>query len=311
MKSSRRFYADPLVEAYNAYEKSIVLDPKGGMTKTLSINNVYPTLGNDFIAQAIERFQEMDYEGALKSFEYNMKVAESDLYPGTVDTNIIYNAGLAAFNAKLYDKALEYLGICTTTKFEGTTPFLLMYQTYVNMENTDKAERMLQMTFEAFPEDQDVILQLVQFYLNADRTDKAFEYILIAKEKDPTNFSLYWAEGVLQMQQEKYDEAIVALGKSIELKSDFFDTQYNMGVCYYNKGSDMNNKANEIMDNAKYRAAKAEADEVFKKGLPYMEAALKIKPDDLDTMKSLKEIYYRLQMTDKYNEMVKLIEGRD
>jgi hypothetical protein len=62
-------------------------------------------------------------------------------------------------------------------------------------------------------------------------------------------------------------------------------------------------KANDIMDVNKYTAAIDEANTVYAKALPYMEKALELKPDDVYAMRSLKELYYRLKMTDKYNDL--------
>jgi hypothetical protein len=42
---------------------------------------------------------------------------------------------------------------------------------------------------------------------------------------------------------------------------------------------------------------------VFAKALPFMEKANELKPNDVYAMRSLKELYYRLKMTDKYNEI--------
>ena len=44
-----------------------------------------------------------------------------------------------------------------------------------------------------------------------------------------------------------------------------------------------------------------EANVVYAKALPYMEKAYELKPDDVYAMRSLKELYYRLKQTDKYN----------
>jgi tetratricopeptide (TPR) repeat protein len=117
------------------------------------------------------------------------------------------------------------------------------------------------------------------------------------------------------MRQDKYDEAIASLGKSIELKGDQYDTQFNMGVCYYNKAVEMFQKANEIMDVAKYNAAVAEANQVFIKAIPYFERANNLKPDDVDSLKNLKELYFRLRTVNpdyeaKYNAIMKKLEGK-
>jgi hypothetical protein len=57
-------------------------------------------------------------------------------------------------------------------------------------------------------------------------------------------------------------------------------------------------KANEIMDVKKYSAAIDEANLVYAKALPYMENALELKPDDIYTMRSLQELYYRMKQND-------------
>ena len=61
--------------------------------------------------------------------------------------------------------------------------------------------------------------------------------------------------------------------------------------------------ANEIMDVKKYSEAIDLANAVYAKALPFMEKAYQLNPDDTYTMESLKELYYRLKKTDKYNEI--------
>jgi tetratricopeptide (TPR) repeat protein len=117
------------------------------------------------------------------------------------------------------------------------------------------------------------------------------------------------------MKQEKYTEAIACLTKSVELKGDLFDTQFNLGVCYYNKAVELFQKTQDIMDVAKYNKALEEANTVFINAVPYFEKANSIKPDDVDALRNLKELYFRLRTIKpeyeaKYNETVKKLEGK-
>ena len=144
-------------------------------------------------------------------------------------------------------------------------------------------------------------LQLIDLYIKAGKNDEALKYLQVAKAADPENFSLWFAEGIIYLNQSKYDQSITNLTKSIELKSDLYDSQYGLGAAYINKASDMFLKANDIMDVNKYNAAIEEAMSVFAKALPYMEKANELKPDDIFAMRSLKELYYRLKMTEKYD----------
>lgn len=299
-------YTDPLMVAYESYQKAMEIDEKSQIDKMIIIQ--YPILSNDFLEWAISEFEAENYDKALSAFETLLEIQASDKYMGAVDTAVVFNAGLTAYNAKDYEKAIMYYDKCIEMEYEGGTPYLRKYLTYSDMGDLENAEGTLVEAFQKYPEDNQVLLQLIDFYLINEMDQEAFEYINKAKEKDNANFSLYWAEGVLYMKQDKYDEAIEALTNSIELKPDLFDTQFNMGVCYYNKASSMFDAANDIMDNAKYNAAVEEAMLVFEKSLPYMERARELKPDDMATLTSLRELYYRLKLMDKYDEVKARIE---
>lgn len=292
---------DPLIVAYESYLKSMELDEKTTMQKLITIQ--YPMLSNDFLSWGIAEFEAENFSKSLIAFEKLIEMQASEIYPGMIDTAVVYNAGLTAYNAKEYDKAILYYDKCIEMGYEASSPYLRKYLTYSDMEDLDNAEKTLIAAFEKFPENQDVLLQLIDFYLVNGKDDAAFEYISVAKESNPDNFSLFWAEGVLYMKQDKYDEAIAALKKSIEIKPDLFDTQFNLGVCFYNKASSMFDAANDIMDNAEYNKAVEEALEVFSKAIPYMEKAHELRPDDVSTLTSLRELYYRLKFNDKYEEV--------
>jgi len=114
---------------------------------------------------------------------------------------------------------------------------------------------------------------------------------------------LYYASGIIYLNETKYDEAIPELTKSIELKSDVYDTQYGLGAANINKAADMFKAANEIVDVKKYSDAIDQANAIYAKALPYMEKANELKPNDIYTMGRLQELYYRLKMTDKYTDI--------
>jgi tetratricopeptide (TPR) repeat protein len=295
------FYPDPLEEAYVAYEKAMELDPKGTMKKKIITNMVYNSLAVNLYAQGSAKFEAKEYEGALRSFENQIKVTESDKYAGAIDTGMYYNAALAASNSGKQEVAIKYFEKCAEMKYLGITPFFQMAQSYQVLGDTAKAEAILTSLSSKFPDDKDVTLNLIDLYIKSNKTDEALKYIKVAKETDPNNFSLYFAAGIIYLNSNRNDEAITELTKSIEIKSDVYDTQYGLGAAYINKAADMFVKANEIMDVKKYSDAIDQANLIYSKALPYMEKALELKPDDTYSMNSLKELYYRLKMTDKYN----------
>jgi tetratricopeptide (TPR) repeat protein len=213
----KEMYKDPLEEAYNAYEKAMQLDPKEGIKKKIITNMIYSDLAMDFFNQGSQRFEEKDYPGALKSFETQIKIAESDLYIGAVDTGMYYNAGLAAVNAGEYNKAITLFEKCAEMKYMGITPYYQIYESYLGLGDTAKAESVLQSLDKIFPDDKTITLQLIDLYIKSNKPEEAQKYIKIAKQDDPTNSTLYFAAGIMYLNNSEYDKAIEELSKSIEL----------------------------------------------------------------------------------------------
>jgi tetratricopeptide (TPR) repeat protein len=186
-------------------------------------------------------------------------------------------------------------------KYMGITPYFQMSEAYLSKGDTAKAESVLTGLSAKFPNDKNVTLQLIDLYIKSGKNEEALKYLKVAKETDPSNYSLYFAGGIIFLNQNKNDEAITELTKSIELKGDVYDTQYGCGAAYINKAAEMFKAANDIMDVKKYTEAIDQANAVYAKALPYFEKALELKPDDIYTMNNLKELYYRLKQTDKYD----------
>jgi tetratricopeptide (TPR) repeat protein len=297
----KTLYADPLGEAYLAYEKAMELDPKGGIKKKIITGLVYNSLAVNFYNAGGVKFEAKDFAGALKDFEAQIKITESDKYAGVIDTGMYYNAGLASVNSGKYTEAVTYFQKCADMKYMGITPYFQMSEAYLNMGDTVKAESTLTSLKDKFPNDKNLNLNLIDLYIKGGKNEEALKYLKIAKETDPTNYALYYAGGIIYLNQGKNDEAIAELTKSIELKGDVYDTQYGCGAAYINKAAEMFKVANDIVDMKKYTEAVDQANAVYAKALPYMEKALELKPNDTYAMGQCKELYYRLKMTDKYN----------
>ena len=292
------YSSDPLQEAYSSYERAMELDAKGSLKKKIIANMTYNSLAADLFTEGSKKFEAEDYAGALKSFETQIEITESDKYVGAIDTGMYYNAGLAAINSSLYNDAIKFFEKCAEMKYQGITPYYQIYVSYLGLGDTLKAESVLTGLTKIFPDDKTITLQLIDLYIKSNKQDEALKYIEVAKVEDPSNYSIFYAAGIIYLNQGKYDESLAELVKSVEIKSDVFDTQYGLGAAYINKAADMFLKANDIMDVKEYSIAIEKANEVYAKALPPMEKAYELNPNDVDTMRSLQELYYRLRQKD-------------
>jgi tetratricopeptide (TPR) repeat protein len=300
-------YPDILMEAYNNYEKAIQIDPK--LKNTVIRDNAYALLGNSFLNDAIAKFNEREFKGAMKSFERNVMISASDMYVGMPDTLVIFNAGLAAYNAELYQEAIAHFRTCAQSGTEDTKPYIFISDSYLKMKDTVNAEAALMEGFKAYPDTLDIILQATQFYLDANNSTKAFEFVHKAMEKDPQNHILYLVEGSLFMKLEDYEKAIESLKGSLSRKSDQFESNYNIGLCYVSIANTMLSEANLIADNKEYEAAKNKAFEEMKKAIPFFLDAEKVNPTSVATLEFLREIYLKLKMMPEFEAYKAKVEN--
>ncbi len=307
----REFYENPLEEAYAAYQKAIELDTKGQIKKKIITSMTYSQLASDLYNQGSTQFDEKDFKGALKSFKTQIEISEGDMYVGSIDTGMYYNAGLAATNSGEYETAIKYFQQCADMKYMGITPYYQIYEAYMGQGDTLKAENTLTELPKLFPDDKTITLQLIDLYIKSGKNADALRHIKTAKADDPSNYTLYFAAGIIYLNEENYDSAIEELQKSIDLNGEVFDTQYGIGAAYINKAAEMFKAANEIMDVKKYSDAIDAANAVYAKALPYMEKAHQLSPNDVYTMRSLKELYYRMKQTDKYDAISVKLEAAE
>ncbi len=298
---------NPLQQAWSDYQKAIKLDEKDRINKDVDLQMA--TLQIDFINKGINMFNAQKYKEAFSAFENSLEVGKMPVFNGAVDTSIIYNTALAANNAGMYDEAIKYYKKAKDLGYGGPTTYVYMKNAYLAQKDSANALNILKEGFEKYPDNSNILVELVNYYLASGQSKQAMDYLQLAKKNDPTNASFYFAEGTLHEKMENPEKAMESYKKAIEVDSTFFNAYYNLGVLYFNKSVKLYEKANEIMDNAKYAKAKAEADEVLKKSIPYMEKAHQLNPKDVSTMETLKMIYYRLQMKDKLDTIQEQIDA--
>ncbi|MBR8535756.1 tetratricopeptide repeat protein [Carboxylicivirga sediminis] len=309
--------ADGIKKAVDFYKKAIELDQKGdekgkGIGKyekeiKLQLTFFKPDLTNS----GIEGFNTENFEQALFAFENVLYINALPMFqeeaPG-IDTAIVYNCALAAYNAKDWNRAEKYFNQSIDLGYGGGDAVLLLDQVFDASGDSTKVAENLQRGFQKYPEDERILTTLIQYYLDAQQNDAALEYLNTAIEKDPENPSFYYARGVLYESIDK-DEAIKNYEKCLEIDNKFFNALYNIGVIYYNKGVEQQNVANDKTTTKEFNAAMKVANEFWEKSLPYMESAHEVQPEEAAVLETLKGLYYRFERMDKYNEVKAKIDA--
>ncbi|QHL86375.1 tetratricopeptide repeat protein [Nibribacter ruber] len=256
------------------------------------------------------------------------------------------NAGVDNYNNKKFNEAYKAYVEAASYKPQDTTAYLYaayaaagaedfaaakgMYNKLVDMKQAspavynqllyiasvvDKNEKetldIITKARAAYPDNRTFMLQELDLYLKAGKEQESMAKLDAAIAADPTNANLLTVKGNLLERTKKPEEALEAYKKAAQLDPTNFDAQYNLGVYYFNKGANLNNRANkmtlaEFQKNGK--ALQTEAKKYFTQALPYFEAAHKAKPDDKTNIQSLLKVYTALGRTADAKRMDTLLQ---
>lgn len=286
----------PLVSAYNYYEKSLQIDSKSEYAVDINLRkyNLYSMIFN----QGIEEFKGERFRQAMLLFETAMVIQPND-------TLSVLNAATSAERANNKEKAKTYYQKVIDLKYKDANIYTLLAELYKSEKDTARALEVLRAGRKEFPVNQAMIITELNIYLLQGKNKEALEMFTTAIANEPTNPSMYYNYGLVNEKTGDLVKAEEAYKKAIELKPDFFDAIYSIGAMHFNAAAEIGNKANNIKpDKVKeYNEAKAKADEVFKKALPFLEKAYELNPKDQSTLFSLKQLYVRLGETEKYKKI--------
>ena len=299
-------YENPLEEALRSLEKAEELDTEGKEAK--DIKEDYITLKSYFERQAIEKFFKENYQGSFNDFSAIYEINQKPPLEGKVDTMLLYYTGMAASRADMIDESIKFYELARKYNCPEPELYVFLKQKYFQVGDTAEGIEVLEDGFSKYPDNQSVLIELINFYLTSNRAEEALEYLKIAQEDDPTNLSFIFAEATLYDKMGETDKALETYQRCIDIDPDYFNAYYNIGVMYYNKAVEMYKEADKITTPKEYGEAQDAADEVLKEALPWMEKANEIEPDEVSTLETLKTLYYRMGMNDKYEEVKAKLE---
>jgi tetratricopeptide (TPR) repeat protein len=311
-KNAKNLSADPLTESLKSYKKAIELDEKG--RSAAAIKTGLLLLATDVYQQAIEAYGKEDFTKGTTSFEQYIEINQLPVVakdnPNYVDTASMYNAGLCAYKGQDWDRAIKHLTESLKYGYNVGSTADLLKNAYLEKKDSLTALKVLQETFAKYPENNDLTVSLTNYYIKANRTDEAIKYLKLAIDHEPTNPSFHCALGSLYEKLDKQDEAIASYQKAIDIDKNYHDAYYYMGFYYIVIGD----KHNEIARNIPAKDVELYNKEInvaiawYDKAIIMMEKCRELKPENNVSIEYLKNLYYRLNKKEKYEEMKKLLE---
>jgi len=296
-KKHYELYPDQLYVAYDSYEKALKLDSRGRMEKQLA--PLYVLLANDFQQLGEKRFRDKQYKEALRAFEQALEINRSPILTVEIDTNLIYNTALAAYEGEDWQKAIDYLSQLNQHKYDPNISHLL-FTVHLEKEDTASAVKLLTEDIERYDENEDLVMLLVNLLFQTDNTEKALTTLDTAFVRDSSNYIFPYTKGLIYQKTERYRKAIAAYKRSAELAPEDSKIYTNIGTCYYNMGVDIQKHARSITNNRTFLEEQAKAKAKFVRSVEWMEKALEIDSDNQKVIEKLHTLYNVLDLTDKH-----------
>jgi tetratricopeptide (TPR) repeat protein len=282
-------------EAFEAFKKS-----KENDRKKKYVDDIDQSLNQMrflSINTGVQFFQVDSLELAYASFNMASRAADA---LGVSDTLENFNAGLAAEKLGNFEVAAGHYQKCAEAGYRIPETYIFTSSAYRRAEQPEKALEVIKNAREKHPMNKDILIEMVNINLERGDNEAAQASLEDAIATDPDNKQLHYVVGTVYDNLKQYENAEKAYNKALEIDPKYFDAMYNLGALYFNKGVEIVQAANDVMDDEKYKQMQDEAKAEFEKAVPILEKCHEMQPDDRNTMMALMQLYPRIGETEKY-----------
>lgn len=295
-------------EAYDSFQKAIALD------KDVSNNMVSPSTPSEgvqmlsipYYNRGIQKYNTQNYAQAAEDFEKAHRCK--------AENSFLYMLGLSQMYAEMnkpkdepknFTSAIRTFNGLIQGKFNEPNIYIFLSDIYKLNNDTVRSLRTINNGETAFPDTTRIMIQKFNIYLWSGKTEEALNLLQKIKEKEPTNHVVYFNIGTVLNEIGKFDEAVVAFERAIELKPDYFDALFNFGTMYFNRFLAIREEAEKLgfSEQEKFEKLNAQAQEILAKAQPYLEKCYQLNPKDHDTLYMLRQVYIRMNQLEKAKEI--------
>ncbi len=275
----------------------------------------------DFIEYGQYLYEQKDFAGAYKAYKTHTDIPnlpmmqdeklQKQMPRDTIYMKCQYNAALFAIQAEMHNEAIELLAQLKDGDLDPVAINQFLFQEYAAVKDTAHFVQTLHDAILRFPQEEWFIQNLVSYAVEAEKEADAINFFTELINRNPNETLYYIKRGILYELLERFDDAMADFDKVLELDPASDDAYAGKGRVYYNKAVKMNEAAENIMDNREYKKALDAMNEVFRQSMPFFEKAHELNPTRVSYIDTLKRLYFRFEMTDKYNEMEAKLEALD
>jgi hypothetical protein len=307
---------DAAKEAYASFKKTIELssnkDDEFAKSSALDIKNIAGLVFNAGVAYYNYGDTTQSEKNAGLRKELYLKAIDNFDLAGQMfngDTTAFLNANSAASRIGDYEKSRELTYKLFSLGKKSPNMYVNLSRLAMAASKIDSGLAHLVQARIVYPLDKNLALEELQWYYTTGRTKEIKSKLEESIRLDSTNDLLYSNLGNLY-DQEAADQkrtakdreiskqkAISAYRKAIKFNPNNLESNFNLGVYYFNRGAEALKKVNDLDINTYQKVGKkmeAEVQNEFKLSIPFFEECYRIKPTDEEARRSLKNAYERV-----------------
>lgn len=302
-----RDYPNAAELSKESFERALRIDPSD--KNLIMLRQNIRDLAGIFYDRGANLYEEAAYTQAVEAFETSLSVS---MLESEYDTaNLAFNIALCAFNASMYEKAIEYAGVVINSTAANPSIYAIQAESYFQSGKKDEAVNAMNAALARFPEDKSVYTSASSVFLRIGLNEKAGEVLNTALEKwgDDASFQLFL--GIAYENDKEYAKAEAAYKKALEINPEYMDAIFDLGAFYVNQGIRLNDEANALPleETAKYDELRAQANQSLNQALPYLQQVIEMQPDNLKVMMTLRDVYVQLGKTEEANALREKIDA--
>ena len=315
---------EAVVESFDYWMKAAdlagqkVLDKKGN--EVLADKKTYALLqkkvleyykNQELVKYGIYLNDQRDFATAYGVFQRHLSIPELSLMQNeklqkempkdSIYDQYKYYTAIFAIQAEMHPEAIVVLEEMKDGNYEAITVNQFLYQEYVNVQDTANYVRVLQDAVVRFPQEPWFLQNLINHYIFSGQEQEAINYLEQAIAREPNVAQYHLIKGNLNENQKNYEAALADFDRALAIDPTMADAEAGKGRVYYNQAVKMNEDAALIADAKEYKKALEEMNAMFRQSMPFFEKAHELAPDNRDYMITLRGLYYRFDMTDKYD----------
>ena len=315
---------EAVVESFDYWMKAAdlagkkVLDKKGN--EVLADKKTYALLqkkvleyykNQELVKYGIYLNDQRDFATAYGVFQRHLSIPELSLMQNeklqkempkdSIYDQYKYYTAIFAIQAEMHPEAIAVLEEMKDGSYEAITVNQFLYQEYVNVQDTANYVRVLQDAVVRFPQEPWFLQNLINHYIFSGQEQEAINYLDQAIAREPNVAQYHLIKGNLNENQKNYEAALADFDRALAIDPTMADAEAGKGRVFYNQAVKMNEDAALIADAKEYKKALEEMNAMFRQSMPFFEKAHELAPDNRDYMITLRGLYYRFDMTDKYN----------